>query len=262
MSEARDMVFGAIEENAPDRSAHTRGAFVKGTAGMLGVGTLAMMGLPASAFAANDPQTILNVAASAEVLATIVNTVGWEKGLGGDAVTQRNVKTAAREELRHFRVLQSLGGKQASWEVWVPDKVFASRTNLLNTLQVGDQIFINAYLIAVKAFGDAGKGATAAYAAEFMGVEAVHRALARQSLGLLGNDRAFMKFNQPEEAPGAPNQGQAGFTDVTQAVVQLRAAGFNFGAKGAAPGQFYNFNDVQSRTPTDSDINTYNPDAG
>jgi hypothetical protein len=72
--------------------------------------------------------------------------------------------------------------------------VFANRSNFLNTLQVGDQIFVNAYLIAVKAFANAGQGATAAYAAEFMGVEAVHRALARQSLGLLGNDRAFMKL--------------------------------------------------------------------
>jgi hypothetical protein len=261
MSENTDLVFGAIEGQSPAGRASDRRTFVKGAALTLGGGVLGLMALPEAAFASNDPQTILNVAASAEVLATIVNTVGWEKGLGGDAVTQRNVKTAAREELRHYRVIASLGGKAAAWRVWVPDAVFASRSNFLNTLQVGDQIFINAYLIAVKAFGNAGKGETAAYAAEFMGVEAVHRALARQSLGLLGNDRAFMKFNQPESAPGAPNQGQPGFTDISGAVTQLRAAGFNFGAEGAKPGRFYDFNQVQERTPTDAAINTYNPDA-
>ena len=69
-----------------------------------------------------------------------------------------------------------------------------------------------------------------------MGVEAVHRALARQSLGLLGNDRAFMKFNQPETAQGAPNQGQKGFTHIETAVTQLLAAGFNFGGRGREAG--------------------------
>jgi hypothetical protein len=39
-----------------------------------------------------------------------------------------------------------------------------------------------------------------------MGVEAVHRALARQSLGKLGNDRIFMKYDQVEKAPDAPNK--------------------------------------------------------
>ena len=52
----------------------------------------------------NSTETILAVAATAEVLATIVNTVGWERGLGRDAVTQRNIKAAAREELVHYNV--------------------------------------------------------------------------------------------------------------------------------------------------------------
>jgi len=263
MSDALDLVYRSIDEQHADLPAATRRRFVTGAAAAIGsMGLLGTIAKTAKAnTSTNSTETILAVAATAEVLATIVNTVGWERGLGGDAVTQRNIKTAAREELRHFRVIQSLGGKQASWKVWVPDAVFANRSNFLNTLQVGDQIFVNAYLIAVKAFANAGQGKTAAYAAEFMGVEAVHRALARQSLGLLGNDRAFMKFNQPETAQGAPNQGQKGFTHIETAVAQLLAAGFNFGAEGAKPGRFYDFNQVQKRTPTDAGINTYNPDA-
>lgn len=75
--------------------------------------------------------------------------VGFEKGLGGDAVTQRNIKAAAREELVHYQVLFASGGQPVTKRIWVPDAVFASRTGLLNTLQ-GDQIFVNAYLIATK----------------------------------------------------------------------------------------------------------------
>ena len=64
-----------------------------------------------------------------------------------------------------------------------------------------------------------------------MGVEGVHRALARQSLGLLGNDRVFMKEETKETAPGAPNRGQPGFEYILDAVAQLEAAGFGFGSR-------------------------------
>jgi hypothetical protein len=76
--------------------------------------------------------------------------------------------------------------------IWVPDSVFASPEGLLNTLVAGDQIFINAYLIGTTAFAKAKDKKAARFTGEFMGAEAVHRALALQSLGQLGNDRAFM----------------------------------------------------------------------
>ncbi|MCP9486245.1 MAG: hypothetical protein MSC30_10305 [Gaiellaceae bacterium MAG52_C11] len=251
-------VFEAVQT----RSSFLRKAGI-GAGAFVGAGTLLA---PSAAFGktgqtkANDTQTILNVAASAEVLATIVNTVGWERGLGGDAVTQRNIKAAAREELIHYQVLVATGGKPASKRIWIPDSVFANRTNLLSTLEVGDQIFVNAYLIATLTFGNAGNGTLALIASEFMGAEAVHRALARQSLGKLGNDRVFMKLDDPEGAKDAPNAGQRGFCDVLVAVAQLQAAGFGFGEPGAQPGQFYDFDEVSRRTPDDPDVNQRTPD--
>jgi hypothetical protein len=207
----------------------------------------------------NDPATILAVATTAEVLATIVNTVGAEK-VELDRVTRRNVRAAAREELVHYNVLVKLGGTAITKRIWVPDAVFANATNLLSTLEVGDQIFVNAYLLGTLEFGYRGQGALACITAEFMGVEGVHRALARQSLGKLGNDRVFMKFDQPEQAPDAPNRGQKGFEKITTAVTQLQMAGFGFGAEGAKPGRFYDFNNVKERTPSDPDLNTFIPD--
>ncbi|CAN5577612.1 hypothetical protein BH20ACT23_BH20ACT23_23600 [soil metagenome] len=227
------------------------------------LGSLGLLGAaPRTAWAKGEStQKILNVAATAEVLATIVNTVGFTKGLGGDAVTTRNLAAAAREELLHFRALRSFGGKPAARRIWVPDAVFASREALLSTLEVGDQIFVNAYLVATHAFGTRGQGDLATIAAEFMGVEAVHRALARQSLGKLGNDRIFMKFDQVEMAPDAPNRGQRGFGNLDGAVRQLLQAGFGIGAKGASPGRFYDFDEVKKDTPNDPDLNTRMPRA-
>jgi hypothetical protein len=264
MSDAFELVYRSVEQQHAEKPAATRRKFVAGAATTLG--GLGLLAVPGAAWAdgrerrGDDPQTILNVAATAEVLATIVNTVGFERGLGGDPVTQRNIKAAAREELVHYQVLVASGGKPVTERIWVPNVVFASRTGLLNTLQVGDQIFVNAYLIATMTFGNLGNGALAVTAAEFMGVEAVHRALARQSLGQLGNDRVFCKFDQPEQAPGAPNIGQPGFDHILGAVAQLEAAGFGFGEPGAEPGQFYDFDQVSKRTPTDPDLNTFTPD--
>lgn len=258
---------GKFSPDAVLAARSTRAGFMRraglGAGAVVAAGAL---GSPAAALAktarssVNDTQTILNVATSAEVLATIVNTVGFERGLGGDQVTQRNIRAAAREELIHYQVLVASGGVAASKKVWVPDAVFANRTSFLSTLEVGDQIFVNAYLLGTLTFGNAGNGTLALVTAEFMGVEGVHRALARQSLGKLGNDRVFMKLDDPEQAPGAPNKGQPGFTNILDAVSQLQAAGFNFGAQGASPGSFYDFEEVSRRTPQDGDVDQRTPD--
>ena len=215
----------------------------------------------ASVSSDNSTKNILTVAATAEVLATIVNTVGWQRGLGGDAVTQRNVAAAAREELVHFNVLHSVGARPATREIWVRHAVFANRTNFLSTLEVGDQIFVNAYLIGTKHFAAQKNAAYATITAEFMGVEAVHRALARQSLGKLGNDRVFMKFDQRESAPDAPNKGAArlrGHPGRREAARgrRLRVRRPRRQARPVLP-----FDHVKKYSPNDPDLNTFAPDA-
>ena len=270
MSDPINLAGEGIDREFVHESAATRRRFVQGAAATLG--SMGLLGLATSpAIAAgesenpnNSAQNILNVAATAEVLATIVNTVGAERlgsngrggddGFGGllggllgggldeirgrrgrlDDVTTRNVRAAARHELIHYNVLTSLGGQTLAKSIWVPDAVFASPRGLLETLEAGDQIFVNAYMIATTVFGNAGDGTTARYTGEFMGVEAVHRALARQSLGKLGNDHTFMVYS---------------FDDINVAVAQLQAAGFGFGAQGSKPGRFYDFDTVSQRTP-------------
>ena len=158
-----ELAYEAVDREYSGESAHTRRQLVGAAA--LGLGGLAAASVPGTALAAsksrrgsNDPQTILNIAATAEVLATIVNTVGPEKV---------DLRQGHEEERpgRGLRGADPLQHPRSAWaesrstkSIWVPDAVFKNKKNLLETLEVGDQIFINAYLIATTVFGDAGDG--------------------------------------------------------------------------------------------------------
>jgi len=271
MSEFLNAVVQSVDEQHRDKTAATRRQLVAGAAAALGtMGALSWAGDAGAAaknapVAPNTPETILNIAATAEVLATIVNTIGTER-VALDATTLGNVRAAATEEKIHYETLTSttIGGVPVTKRIWVPDEVFSSAENLLTTLVVGDQIFINAYLLAGTVFARQGGYANAKlarYAAEFMGVEAVHRALALQSLGRLGNDRAFMKFGQRETVQGLPTTGTGGFYKITDAVTILESVGFGFGKPGSKAGAFYDYDAVAARTPSalDSGVNTTSP---
>ena len=261
MSETTRLAYQAIDEHYAEESAHTRRQLVAGAAATLG--GMGLLGVLNDAEAAtgraaarddNEPAKILAVAATAEVLATIVNTVGPER-IRLDAVTKANVEAAARHELIHYEYLSAVGAKALTKRICVPDAVFASQEPFLTTLAIGDQIFVNAYLLATTVFAPSGRNSKLArITAEHMGVEAVHRALALQSLGRLGNDRAFMRFTQPEAA-GVPGENLPGFRNIMTAVEHLQGAGFGFGEQGAGPGAFYEYDEVSKRTPNPAGVN-------
>ncbi len=267
MTDISNHLFETIDRQNADLPASTRRTLIKGTAAA--VGSAGLFGvLSGSASAAvktgteNSIETIAAVAATAEVLATIVNTVGPEK-LGDrlDKVTARNIRAAAQQEKNHYELLTSdaVGGKAVTKTIYVPDEVFSSPEALLTTLAVGDQVFINAYLLGITVFARQGTlmgSKFARYAAEIMATEAVHRALALQSLGKLGNDRVYAKFAQREAVAGLPTTGQPGFYRIMDAVRILESAGFGFGKPGSKPGQAYEYDQVAARTPSDPDVNT------
>lgn len=267
MSEVNNHLFDTIDSQNSDEPAHTRRSLVKTTG--VALGTMGLLGFASSEAVAkiktdpeNSVETLAAVAATAEVLATIVNTVGPEK-LGGrlDAVTRRNIRAAAQQEKNHYELLTSsaVGGKAVTTTIYVPNEVFASPENLLTTLVVGDQVFINAYLLATTVFARQGTlsgSKFARYTAEIMATEAVHRALALQSLGRLGNDRVYAKFGQREAVAGLPTTGQGGFYKIMDAVAILESAGFGFGKPGSKPGTAYDYATVAARTPTDPAVNT------
>ncbi len=268
MSDVTNYVYDTLDDVHRDQGAATRRQLIAGAgAGLGAMGLLALAddaqaqdNTPGNTSSPNTVENVANITATVEVLATIINTVGPER-VALDPVTRRNVRAAARHELIHVQALtsQAVGARPLATRIWVPDAVFASPTSLLTTIVTGDTIFVNAYLIGLTVFARGGglRGSRfARFAAEFMGVEAVHRALALQSLGRLGNDRAFMKFAQREEAPGLPLTGQPGFYRITDAVTILESRGIGFGSQGATPGAFYEFAEVSARTPDDPDVNT------
>lgn len=258
-------LYDTIDRQHAHLPASSRRSLVKGTAAA--IGGIGLMGLAtgtasAQSSSVNTPETISAVAATAEVLATIVNTVGPEiLGNKLDAQTTLNVQAAAQQEKNHYELLTSdaVGGKAVTTTIYVPDEVFASKENFLKTLVVGDQIFINAYLLATTVFarqGDLMGSRFARYTAEIMATEAVHRALALQSLGRLGNDRVYAKFTQKEEVQGLLTSNFKGFAKITNAVGLLEAAGFGFGKPGSKPGKAYDYAEVSARTPTVPGVNT------
>lgn len=267
MSEVNNHLFDTIDRQHAHESATTRRTLVATTAAALG--SIGLLGYASGdAFASvktnpeNSVENITTVAATAEVLATIVNTVAAEKLAGRfDPVTLRNIRAAAQQEKNHYELLTSsaVGGKPATTTIYVPDEVFASPENLLKTLVVGDQVFINAYLLATTVFARQGNlmgSKFARYSAEIMATEAVHRALALQSLGRLGNDRVYAKFAQREPVTGLPTTGTPGFFRILEAVGVLESAGFGFGKPGSKPGTKYEYAAVAARTPTVPGVNT------
>ena len=268
MSEVNNHIFDTIDRQNKHESAHTRRTLIKTTAAAMG--SMGVLGFAANQAAAQGPDTdppntvenLAAVAATAEVLATIVNTVGVERlGDRMDPVTRRNVAAAAQQEKNHYELLTSnaVGGKAVTKTIFVPNSIFESPENLLTALVVGDQVFVNAYLLATTVFARMGTLAGskfARYTAEIMAVESVHRALALQSLGRLGNDRAYAKFGQREAVGGLPTTGQGGFYRITEAVDVLESAGFGFGKVGSKPGTAYDYDTVAARTPVVPGVNT------
>ena len=142
MSEVTNHLFDTIDRQHAHESASTRRTLVTTTAAALGsIGLLSYASPDAFAGvktrAENSVENITTVAATAEVLATIVNTVGAERLADQmDAVTLRNVRAAAQQEKNHYELLTSsaVGGKPATTTIYVPDEVFASPESLLTTL--------------------------------------------------------------------------------------------------------------------------------
>lgn len=127
MSQSLNLAYEAIDADNADKSAATRRELVAGVAAT--VGGLGLFGMAEDADAASvasarhteDPQTVLNVAATAEVLATVINTVGSESvdfSTGSNpAGTRLNIAAAARHELIHYNTLVGLGAKPLTTRV-------------------------------------------------------------------------------------------------------------------------------------------------
>ncbi len=146
----------------------------------------------------DDLQTIINLAATAELFATThylaaINAV--ESGdLDLDDIELKYLKTAFIAEQDHYDLLVSLGAAPVVTEFYVPDGLF-SDVDLFSTItEVAETTFVSAYLAATRIFVNMGQPAFAVTTAQIAAVEAEHRALVRQIGERIPNNEPYAQF--------------------------------------------------------------------
>jgi hypothetical protein len=219
-----DNVLADTSTDKPTRSAILKRAAI-GTAIAAGAG--AFVNVKGAAAAGDSIETIVNTAITAEQLAVTYLT-GVIENVKDPSVTKFGtvLKAANASEYAHYEALKSLGAKPLTSKFWAPDAVFEPKS-VFPTIEFAESMFVNAYLVGITTFAEAGNSTLARYAGEILGTEAQHLALAKFAQGMLPDDRAFQSFI---------------FSSVGGIVGRIEKQGIGFGKRvGSGPGKFYAF---------------------
>jgi len=182
-------------ENPTAKSSTRREFIARAGAAGLGIAATALMagcggGSSSSAAPANSDQAILNAAATAEALATVmyynIITVSgsiYHTGLASNAPDKAYLVAGYEEELNHYNFLVAHGAHALATTFYFPTGMFTDPQTTVNTLVTLEDAFVAAYLIGVRDFST---NSLKVIAAQIMGVEAEHRTLARVITNDLG----------------------------------------------------------------------------
>jgi len=154
----------------------------------------------------DDPQTILNLAVTAETFACVhyYNVLKNVDALKLTADEQRNIRTFLDAEFKHKQFLESNGAKALATSFYAPPNLWTDRTTFVTTSDTAESWFVAAYLAAVRRFAELNQMLLAATSAQVMGVEAEHQALIRQMGGMVPSNRTLKQalfYNTSEVAP-------------------------------------------------------------
>lgn len=179
----------------------SRRNFMKGGAAVAGA---AVVGFPqlfaySRVFAqgdGDDPQTMLNLAATAETFACVhyFNAINSAEALG---LTDQEVdwlKSFLDSELKHKQFLEANGAQPLATEFYVPENLFTDRQLFVDTTNTAENWFVAAYLAATRRFAELGEPLLAATTAQVSGVESEHQALIRLMGGL---QPSFQTLKEP-----------------------------------------------------------------
>lgn len=153
-------------------------------AGIFGINTAS-----AAHDAKDDPQTILNLAATAETLAVTFYYSALTAGkfkLAADDV--RYLRLALDAEKYHLDFLNSAGGKSLTDKFYVPANVLTDVNVFVKTGLAAETAFVGAYLAATRRFAELGAARVAATTAQHAVSEGQHLTLIRDIAGLVPND--------------------------------------------------------------------------
>jgi hypothetical protein len=152
----------------------------------------------------DDLQTILNLAATAELFATTHYLAAINGDLGLAEAQVNYLKTGFLAEQDHLDLLVSLGAVPVVTEFYVPETLF-SDVELFSTIsEVAETAFVGAYLAAARIFTAMGQPAFAVTAAQIAAVEAEHRALVRQIGGRIANNLPFAQYTLNNVSDAVP----------------------------------------------------------
>jgi Ferritin-like domain len=153
----------------------------------------------------DDLQTILNLAATAELFAT-THYLGAIKGNLGLGEAQMNyLKAGFIAEQDHLELLRSLGAEPVVTEFYVPETLFMDKALFAATTEVAETAFVGAYLAATRIFSKSAETTPfAVTTAQIACVEAEHRALVRQIGELLPNNTSYAQYTLMNVSSAVP----------------------------------------------------------
>jgi hypothetical protein len=154
----------------------------------------------------DDPQLILNLAATAEAFActhyyTAINSAATL------CMTEQEInwlKQFLDSELKHKQFLEANGAEALATEFYTPADLFTNRAVFVQTSNTAENWFVAAYLAATRRFAELGEPELSATASQVSGVEAEHQALIRLMGGLQPSFQTLKEplfWNTSEVAP-------------------------------------------------------------
>ena len=153
----------------------------------------------------DDLQTIINLAATAELFATThyLAAINGKLGLADKQV--QYLKAAFLAEQDHLELLTSLGAKPVVTEFYVPETLFSNQKLFSAVTDVAETAFVGAYLAATRIFSQS-KDTTkyAVTTAQIACVEAEHRALAREIGNNLPNNISYAQYTLNNVSDAVP----------------------------------------------------------
>lgn len=154
----------------------------------------------------DDTQTIINLAATAELFATTHYLAGINgaEAMGLDQTQVDYLKTGFLAEQDHLDLLRSLGAEPVVAEFYVPEGLFEDKAMFSQITEVAETTFVAAYLAATRIFTAAGAPQFAVTAAQIAAVEAEHRALVRQIGGRLANNISYAQYQFDNVSDAVP----------------------------------------------------------
>lgn len=184
--------------NTVSRRTLLRGSLVAGGAALVGFnGVFGFSRVLGQDMKDDDLQTIINLAATAELFATTHYLAAIkgaaDLGLTGPQLAYMQAGFLAEQD--HLELLQSLGATPVVTEFYVPETLFSDLALFSATTEVAETTFVGAYLAAVRIFSQSAETTPfAVTCAQIAAVEAEHRALVRQIGMRLANNTSYAQF--------------------------------------------------------------------